>query len=71
MDDRSLPLHVPQLHVSQQRVIRGSEFSRLGKVLLASTYERVVPVARLAICRDNPSCPMVGRQSTATRKVGA
>jgi hypothetical protein len=71
MDDRFLPLHMPRLHISQPRLVRTSEFSRLGTSLLASTYERVVPIARVALCRDNTPCPVIGGQRTATRKVGA
>jgi hypothetical protein len=72
MDDRSLPLHMPQPCVTPQpRVIRTSEFSRLGRSLLGSTYERVVPIARVALCRNNTPRSMAGGQRTATRKVGA
>jgi hypothetical protein len=67
MDDRQLPLHgLPP------RVIRASEFSRLGKSLLASAYERVVPIARVSLHSDgSPPWMFFRRQQMSRRKVGA
>jgi hypothetical protein len=65
MDDRHLPLHGPP------RVVRTSEFSRMGKSLLASAYERVVPIARVSLRGDGPSPWLFLRQQMPKRKVGA
>ena len=52
MDDRRL-----LRPTSQPRVVRVDEFSRLGKSLLASAYERIVPLARVKIGAGRGSCP--------------
>jgi hypothetical protein len=68
MDDRRLPVRA--LH---PRIIRTNEFSRLGKSLLASAYERIVPIARVALFvgpRPSATDRLDARQPPA-RKVGA
>ena len=37
------------------RIVRCSEFSRLGKSLLASAYEKVFPITRVTIPVNSPS----------------
>lgn len=67
MDDRRLQLHIP----TTPHVVRTSEFSRLGKALLASTYERVVPIARVTLGGGNLLPTPIAGPPTAIRKVGA
>lgn len=67
MDDRS-----PLRHTPQPRVIRMGEFSRLGKSMLASAYERVVPITRVTLCGGSGSWPLgVAGQQMPARKAGA
>ena len=67
MDDRCPLRRTPQL-----RVVRMGEFSRLGKAMLASAYERVVPITRVALHGGSGSFPLgVGGQQVSARKVGA
>jgi hypothetical protein len=67
MDDRYL-----LQRVSQPRIVRAGEFSRLGKSLLACAYERVVPIARVALCGvSSPPRSSSAGQRRATRKVSA
>lgn len=66
MDDRRLQLHVPTPHI-----VRTSEFSRLGKTLLASTYERVIPIARVMLGGGNTASSPIASPPAAIRKVGA
>jgi hypothetical protein len=66
MDDRHLPRQ--GLH---PRIVRTSEFSRMGKSLLASTYERVVPMARVSLQGNGAPHSVFPRQQMPKRKVGA
>jgi hypothetical protein len=66
MDDRRL-----QLRVSTPHIVRTTEFSRLGKTLLASTYERVVPTVRVTLGGGNPASSPIACRPTISRKVGA
>ena len=65
MDDRHLPRQSLHPHI-----VRTSEFSRMGKSLLASAYERVVPVARVSLQGNGPLSVFL-RQQMPKRKVGA
>jgi hypothetical protein len=66
MDDRSL-LH----HVACPPLVRESEFSRLGKSLLACAYERLVPIVRVTLIGDRSSSPSASAvlQVQATRVI--
>jgi len=58
---------------SNVRVVRMTEFSRLGKSLLAWTYERVVPVPRAALGGDSShgASPLQAQLRNPVRKAGA
>ena len=67
MDDRCPLRRTPQL-----RVVRMGEFSRLGKAMLASAYERVVPITRVALRGGSRSFSLgAAAQQMPARKVGA
>ena len=63
MDDRRVRRTPVEL-----RIVRGNEFTRLGKSLLASAYERVVPIARIAVPASNSACSIAGSHRKAVRK---
>lgn len=68
MDDRRLPI------LSCPRIVRTSEFSRLGKSLLASAYERVLPIACAVIPVNTSSRSGTSRRAlpdAPIRKVGS